>query len=409
MLLLFIFIHVLSRNSTAVPVAHTLNVRTTDSCDDINHCRQLSDIVWGCLATIFACTWVSVHPNVPPPDQSWLALFGQRLKMMLIAVIAPEIMVGFAARQYFAARKLSKEFGFSMTHGFFFCMGGFVSSSGYPVVTKKQLKDPTLGFEFITAIRNINADDIMDKSKGDALSKGLALVQGLWFTAQCIARVHQHLVITQLEVATLAFAVVNVFIWLLWWDKPIDVQRQIIIGPPKPPNARPITAVSIERWDRFFSAILGITRDWDHKFNPLTSTSVPSFWSLPMTELDGIQGFAGPVGMTALVGTVFGAIHCAAWNVHFPTPGEMWMWRSCSSFITAIPVVISLVILSQRLTTLTEKTSILTELGAIVLWTEIPIYIASRMVLIILPLIAMRSLTSGAFVDVNWSVYVLHL
>jgi hypothetical protein len=90
-------------------VEHTLNARTSsDSCDDINNCRKLFDIVWGCLATIFAYTWVSVHPNVPAPNQSWLALFWQRLKMMLIAVIAPEIMVGFAARQFIAARTLSK-------------------------------------------------------------------------------------------------------------------------------------------------------------------------------------------------------------------------------------------------------------------------------------------------------------
>jgi hypothetical protein len=49
-----------------------------------------------------------VHPNVPAPNQSRLALFWRRLKMMLIAVIAPEIMVGFAARQFLAARSLSK-------------------------------------------------------------------------------------------------------------------------------------------------------------------------------------------------------------------------------------------------------------------------------------------------------------
>jgi hypothetical protein len=45
---------------------------------------------------------------VPAPNQSRLALFWRRLKMMIIAIIAPEIMVGFAARQFFAARLLSK-------------------------------------------------------------------------------------------------------------------------------------------------------------------------------------------------------------------------------------------------------------------------------------------------------------
>ncbi|KAJ7853252.1 hypothetical protein B0H13DRAFT_1643092, partial [Mycena leptocephala] len=226
MLLLLILVHLLSRNgSGTVPVPHNLNARSSsDSCDNINDCRKLFDVVWGCLAIIFACTWVSVHPNVPSPNQSRLVLFWRRLRMMVITVIAPELMVGFAARQFIAARVLSKEFGFSRTHGFFFCMGGFISSTGYPVVTKKQLADSELGPEFPTGIKSLDAEDIMDKSKGDALSKGLAMVQGLWFTAQCIACVHQHLAVTELEIATLAFAVVNIFIWLLWWDKPLDVQ-----------------------------------------------------------------------------------------------------------------------------------------------------------------------------------------
>jgi hypothetical protein len=109
MLLLLLLVHFLSKNGSAASVPHTLNDHSsTDSCDDINNCRKLFDIVWGCLATIFACTWVSVHPNVPAPNQSRLARFWRRLKMMLITVIAPEIMVGFAARQFFATRLFSK-------------------------------------------------------------------------------------------------------------------------------------------------------------------------------------------------------------------------------------------------------------------------------------------------------------
>ncbi|KAJ6481035.1 hypothetical protein C8R45DRAFT_797083, partial [Mycena sanguinolenta] len=57
-------------------------------------------------------------------------------------------------------------------------------------------------------------EDIRDKSKGDALSKGVALLQGVWFILQCLARVHKRFDITQLEIATLAFAIVNIFIWL---------------------------------------------------------------------------------------------------------------------------------------------------------------------------------------------------
>ncbi|KAJ6533590.1 hypothetical protein B0H19DRAFT_965079, partial [Mycena capillaripes] len=217
---------------------HHLDSRATaESCDDINSCRKLFDIVWGCLATIFAATWVSVHPNVPPPNQSRLALFWRRLRMMLVAIIAPELMVGFAARQFLTARSYSKdiyhsfciEYNVSKTHGFFISMGGFVSRTGHhPITTRKQLQ---VVAKYLTDIHAIDVGDIKDKSKGDALSKGVALFQGLWFITQCIARVHQNLPVTELEVATLAFSVVNVLIWGLWWNKPLDVQRPILVGP----------------------------------------------------------------------------------------------------------------------------------------------------------------------------------
>jgi hypothetical protein len=109
MLLLYLFVHLLqSKNGSAASVSSSPEPRAlSDACDDING-RKLFDIVWGCLATIFACTWVSVHPNVPPPRQSWLALLWRRLEMMLIAVLAPELIVAFAARQFLAARRFSK-------------------------------------------------------------------------------------------------------------------------------------------------------------------------------------------------------------------------------------------------------------------------------------------------------------
>jgi hypothetical protein len=282
-------------------------------------------------------------------------------------------------------------------------MGGFVSSTGYPVATKKQLADPDLGPEFLTGIKNVDAEDIMDKSKGDALSKGLAMVQGLWFTTQCVARVHQHLAVTELEVATLAFAVVNILIWLLWWDKPLDVQRQIVVGPVKLPDALPM--VRVPRIDGFFSAILG-TADSD-EYNPLSSTSVPSFWSLPMNEITDLKGGLLPLAIEALVGTVFGAIHCAAWNTDFPTTAEMWIWRSCSSLIVAIPAIILIWILGA----FTDADESLWTVVAFIIGVLVPtpIYVITRLVLIILPLVALRSLPSGAFLDVNWSVYIPHL
>ena len=71
--------------------------------------------------------------------------------------------------------------------------------------------------------------DIQDRGKGDALSKGLVVVQTTWFILQCIARWIQHLPVTELELVTLAFAALNGVMCFLWWDKPLDVRRSFPI------------------------------------------------------------------------------------------------------------------------------------------------------------------------------------
>ncbi|KAF8145784.1 hypothetical protein K438DRAFT_1690086, partial [Mycena galopus ATCC 62051] len=233
MLLLLLYVHWLSRSSTEGPARVLESRGLTDACNDIHNCRTLFDIVWGCLTTIFACTWVSVHPNVPPPNQTRFGLFRRKLKMMLIAVVAPEIMVGFAARQFMIARHYSAAFGVSQTHGFFISMGGFVTHPDRrPIVDAEKIRQP----HYLDALRNVRIEDIMDKSKGDALSKGVAMMQGFWFVTQCVARIVQRLPMTELEVSTLAFALLNISLWVLWWQKPLDVQEPIamVFEPPSP-------------------------------------------------------------------------------------------------------------------------------------------------------------------------------
>ncbi|KAJ6449524.1 hypothetical protein C8R45DRAFT_1224357 [Mycena sanguinolenta] len=404
MLLILIVVNLLSQDSIAAPLSHPPNARATtdsESCNDINN-RSLFGIVWGCLATIFVCTWVSAHPNVPPPNQNLLQLFWRRLKMMLIGIIAPEVMVGFAARQFFASRSLSKRYTISKTHGFFVCMGGFVSPAGHPIVTVKQLEDSDLGSKLQDAIRNVKTEEIKDKSKGDALSKGVALLQGMWFILQCLARAHQHLAITQLEVATLAFAIVNIFIWLLWWNKPLDVQRPIVVGPRALPDSDS-QAIQLSRGDRFWGAINGFSAN---EYHPLSSVAVPSFWSV----YDNDRSEASI--LLFLVGTVFGAVHCAAWNAVFPTLAEMWIWRTSSLVIVAIPGLISLLRMIIAIIEVYWGKNVSAPVDSavgVIFLLAIPLYIAVRIILIALSLVDLRSLPESAVLDVNWSTYIPHI
>ncbi|KAJ7291723.1 hypothetical protein C8J57DRAFT_1705209 [Mycena rebaudengoi] len=393
-------------------LVHTLSGRSldpratafTDSCNDINNCRKLFDIIWGCLVTIFACTWVSVHPNVPPPNQGPLTLLWRRLKMMLVAIIAPEVMVGFAARQFFTSRWYANEHKISKTHGFFISMGGFVSHIGHhPVTTLDDVH------EYLAAIRAVDVEDIKDKSKGDALSKGIAFAQGAWFMTQCFARVAQNLPVSELEIATLAFAVVNVFIWLLWWNKPLDVQRPIRVIPLYDQHTMsPLQARSPDSEEdgmpnimhRFRGVISG-----GYKYSPAVHTSVPSFWSSSSGEQDkGDLAFY----VECLIGTIFGAIHCAAWNADFASTAEMWMWRSCALCVTAVPLMIALCLAAWETDLFEDDWAQKVFLGVIMVLSFL-IYPIARFFLIILPLIALRAPAEGLLKDMNWGGYIPHL
>ncbi|KAJ7571861.1 hypothetical protein C8J56DRAFT_811135, partial [Mycena floridula] len=158
--------------------------------------------------------------------------------LMLTAILAPEIVVFFAARQFMFAPGITADLAIesqnnqriSKTHGFFFALGGFVSHGGY--TTLSQIRgESDIALAYFRDISSVNEEDIKDKSKGDALSKGLALLQVLWFITQSIARQIQQLPVTTLEIATIAFAALNIFIRILWWNKPLGVDGPLIIGP----------------------------------------------------------------------------------------------------------------------------------------------------------------------------------
>ena len=43
---------------------------STVTCDDIHHCRTIPGIILSCASTLFLCTWVALHPDVPVPVRS---------------------------------------------------------------------------------------------------------------------------------------------------------------------------------------------------------------------------------------------------------------------------------------------------------------------------------------------------
>ncbi|KAG5350001.1 hypothetical protein C0989_000759, partial [Termitomyces sp. Mn162] len=192
------------------------------SCND----RKVLNIVWSCLTTIFACTWIAIHPNLPV-NEEWPLI--HRLKIFTTGLIAPELIVVLATRQWISSCCLAskyKDYGWTKTHGFFVIMGGFQiceSDGRSPHTLKANEIEPYLKDHTIT----VSAEEILDKSKGDFLSKALVLLQVFWFILQVLARITQHLAITELELVTLGYAILNFIVYFCWWNKPFDVHYPI--------------------------------------------------------------------------------------------------------------------------------------------------------------------------------------
>lgn len=75
----------------------------------------------------------------------------------------------------------------------------------------------------------LSKEQIQDKSKADGLSKLFVCVQAGWFCTQTIARVAQSLPISLLELTTIAHVFCMFTIYLLWWNKPLDIREPVLI------------------------------------------------------------------------------------------------------------------------------------------------------------------------------------
>jgi len=93
-----------SLNETSVTI-----LSVSDSLSG-NNTRTLWDIVWSCAATLFACTWTAIHPNIPGMNEGKVIVFSRRLGIMIIALIAPELMITWATIQFLSARDTAKAF-----------------------------------------------------------------------------------------------------------------------------------------------------------------------------------------------------------------------------------------------------------------------------------------------------------
>ncbi|KIM75922.1 hypothetical protein PILCRDRAFT_41284, partial [Piloderma croceum F 1598] len=424
--------------------------------------RTTGNIIWSCLATLFSCTWVAVHPNVPYLGETATTIALRRTKLVVAALIAPELVIMWAMREFIIADKLAKlhegKFLFLMTfqwladvsgsserkwtrtHGFFALMGGFMLFDDQP---PRTLLPSELDCYIADII--VNKEEIKDKSKGDVLSKALVIVQTGWFVLQCIGRGVEHLAITEIEVVTLAFAVLNMGTYWFWWDKPLNVQC------PYPVRRKQISdalggqgAESGGRGETGWQAVINCTSRlrhtlkekvekhgtwgtmWRGLLHVVFMPKYPPFYSGDSKLMKPVDDRKAGL-VTATIAVIFGGIHCIAWSSQFPSPEEKILWRTAALFLTCLPGVLLVSTLYIRgdgpgkvdMAEWVAKhmdgehankpLSLRVKVVILLVVVIVIVYILARAVVLSLAFTSLRSLPPSAYQTVHWTTFLPHI
>ena len=110
-----------------------------------------------------------------------------------------------------------------------------------------------------------------------------------------------------------------------------------------------------------------------------------------------------------------GAIHCMAWNFHFPTPIERFLWRISSLAIIALPLVFSISLLFSVFSIKFRGEFQLAahkptnKIWLVWLLLQFIAYFAARIFLLAELFLSMRELPIDAYTDISWSNFVPHI
>ena len=318
-------------------------------------------------------------------------------------------------------------------------MGGFMEYEGnrpIRVLLPEELESYSLTGN--GDFPRISKMEIEDKSKGDFIYKAVVILQTSWFVVQCIARGVQGLPITELELATVAFAGLNFVIYVLWWDKPLNVQCGVRVYK-KRSTEEPVDDGHVEATAGFWIALVdGLSklpaaivhgpssqvsdeRPWLSRVllwpvntpiaiivgegdDKVGEKRVCTFYPL---QWDEWRTHNWPLAMVvAGMALAFGGIHCIGWSFTFPSSPERTLWRVASISITSTPIVLFLQVLvldcGCRFVAFDMTFHLLSFLQAL-------LYIPSRLVLLILAFLCLRSLPPETYQTVHWSSFIPHL
>lgn len=266
-------------------------------------------------------------------------------------------------------------------------------------------------------IPKISSQQLEKLDRGDKLAKVLALVQITYLIVQLIVRKVVGLPSTQLEIAALAFSASSLVTYILYWSQPQGVDSLHVIKAKRLPDLEllldMVQVAPVYLWTH---ARTRSKLDFELKFVSLPNDGISFvahkffnfFLSRRMYEMIGKSGEIIPLAFGAAIGgTLFGGLHCLAWNLKFPTSDERLIWRICSISTSGLPIL-SLVPLAFWLRmsaddeTPRNASRISRFIVAFTLITLLATYILARLFLMVEVFRSLFYLPPEAFID-TWS------
>ena len=83
-------------------------MNSTSSWPEEPNFRGTNSILISCLSTLFISSWSALNLDIPESEQSGFQRFLDKLRWLVIGVLAPEYLLLLAFNQYLAARDLTK-------------------------------------------------------------------------------------------------------------------------------------------------------------------------------------------------------------------------------------------------------------------------------------------------------------
>ncbi|KAI4151430.1 MAG: hypothetical protein LQ340_003495 [Diploschistes diacapsis] len=259
----------------------------------------------------------------------------------------------------------------------------------------------------------VTAEDLSERSKGDAFVKVTAVFQITWLVIQIVARSFQGLATTLLEITVLAFAATAISTYLCLLGKPQDIRLPILVDAPRILTREQIIGLATRSSPssmavhEFWLHGVAIRDQADNVFP--CSPGVPVYVPKIMKEAVYINTTIADVG---IAGTIFGSIHCAAWNFQLPTTVEQLLWRVSCLVILIMPLMGALMYATIRHEAMAEgrtdnKTNRwLKPLG----YSLVPLYLLARLYLTVEIFRSLAYLPASAYGSVslpNWLPHVV--